>query len=106
MRQFILIIIALFLLNTARADSWGNLEIKNYYSSNGKYYVRVFPLKTPERYYKWLGASSKRKKKFKPEDTLQIPCSAKLYKVKAGGDSLIWEQQLINRWANYRHCIQ
>ena len=100
MTPFFMVFLSTLLVSASGyADTWGNPEIRNYYCSNGKYYVKVYPLKTPAKYYKWMQTSVRRKRKFNPSDTLLVPCFAKLYKVKVDRDSLIWERQLSNRVA-------
>lgn len=49
---------------TAIADSWLPPKVKEYYSSDSSYYVRVVPREVPEKYWDWVEASPKKKKKF------------------------------------------
>jgi hypothetical protein len=43
-----------------------------------------------------MAASPRKKKRFTARDTTLIPCHAFMYKRTSDGDSLIWEEQLIN----------
>jgi hypothetical protein len=78
-------------------DSWDIPKIKDCYSSDSSYFVRIFPQQIPENYYKWIKATAEQKKKFQPEDTLVTPCHAKMYMKTKTGYSLIWEMKLINQ---------
>src|SRR5687768_17227638 len=99
MKKYLLLILSLILADQASADTWAPPKISDYYSSDSTYFVRIFPQHIPEKYFKWLEASSKKKKRFLPADTLITPCYAQMYKKTKNGDSLIWEQNLINRIA-------
>lgn len=99
MKNYILIILTLLLADELLADSWVPPKIKDYYNSDSTFYVRIYPQNIPEKYFKWVEASPKKKKKFHPSDTLVTPCYARMFKVLALDDSLIWEQKLINRIA-------
>lgn len=99
MKKYILIILTILLAGDLSADTWAPPKIKDYYNSDSTFYVRIYPQKIPEKYFKWVEASPRRKKKFKPSDTLVTPCYARMFKVIDGKDSLIWEQKLINRVA-------
>lgn len=98
-KTVILILFTLLLTNQVLADSWASPEIKEYFNADRTFYVRIYPRNVPEKYFNWLAALPKRKKKFHPSDTIITPCFARMYKVTNGKDSLIWEQQLINRIA-------
>lgn len=99
MKNYILIILTLLLADKVSADSWAPPKVKDYYNSDSTFYVRIFPQQIPDKYYKWVQASPRKKKKFQPSDTLVTPCFARMYKVTEGEDSLIWEKKLINRVA-------
>lgn len=96
MKNLILIVFTLLVALDVQADSWPPPEVKEYYNSDSTFLVRIFPTQIPDKYYKWLQSSPKKKKKFQPSDTLVTPCFARMYKILKGNDSLIWEQQLIN----------
>jgi hypothetical protein len=89
MKTFTLIILTLLLTDKVFGDSWAPPKIKDYYSLDSTYFVRVFPQKIPDKYWKWVEASPRKKKKFQRSDTLVTPCHAKLYKKKINGGSLI-----------------
>lgn len=99
MKKIILFLFASFLIMDVKADSWPLPTTEIYYNQNRTFYVKIYPQHIPEKYWKWLSASPKKKKKFQPKDTLVIPCYAQFYKVIGNKDSLIWEQQLINKVA-------
>jgi hypothetical protein len=99
MKTFIIIILSILLTYKVKADVWALPEIKNYYNSDSTFYIRIFPQNIPEKYFKWVEASAKKKKEFQAADSLITPCYAQMYMVKAEGDSLIWEKKLINRVA-------
>lgn len=97
MEKFRLCIILIIVAGEASADSWPPPSIKDYYSTDSTFRLRIYPQHIPEKYYDWLAASPRKKKRFLPADTLLMSCYAQLYKNTMNGDSLIWEQQLINR---------
>lgn len=99
MKKYILIILTFLLADKLSADSWAPPKITDYYNSDSTFYVKIYPQHIPDKYYEWVKALPKKKKKFHPVDTLVIPCYAKMYKVIDGEDRLIWEQKLINRVA-------
>jgi hypothetical protein len=99
MKIYILIILALLLADKVSADTWAPPQIKEYYNSDSTFFVRIYPTHIPEKYFKWVKASPRKKKKFLPSDTLVTPCFARMYQVVNGKDSLIWENKLINRVA-------
>lgn len=96
MKKYILFILTLLLADNILADVWDSPKIKEYFNEDSTYYVKVYPRNVPDKYYKWVNASSKKKKNFHPSDTTITPCYAKMYRVINGKDSLIWEQKLIN----------
>ena len=99
MKFSVLIILAILFADKAFADIWASPETKEYYSSDSTFFVRIYPTDIPEKYYKWLRATPRKKRRFQPTDTLVTPCYARMYKVVNGRDSLIWQQKLINRVA-------
>jgi hypothetical protein len=98
-KKYIPFILVLTVSGTAYADTWPLPKITDYYSSDSTHFVRIFPQHIPSNYFKWREASPKRKKRFTPADTLITPCYAQMYKRTGAGDSLVWEQNLINRIA-------
>jgi hypothetical protein len=90
-------VIILFLATTAYiVDTWPPAKIKDYYSLNGIYFVRIVPTVIPEKYWDWRSASAKKRKKLSARDTLIIPCHAILYKRINECDSIVWKRNLIN----------
>ena len=96
MKKYILIILAILLADKVLADTWASPKIRDYYSADSTFFVRIYPQDIPEKYFKWVNATPRKKKRFQPADTLVTPCFARMYKVINGKDSLIWEQKLIN----------
>jgi hypothetical protein len=95
-------IIIYLLLNIsykAFADTWAPPKIKDYYSQNNKYFVRIFPKKIPEKYWEWKNAKPEDKNRFTIADTTIIPCHGIMYKLTLTGDSLIWRKELLNEIA-------
>ena len=99
MRHLAVAILILFTFKTASADTWLPPKVTDYYSSDSTYFVRVVPRCVPDKYYKWLNASEKRKRKFSPKDTTIVPSHAMMFKRTTNGDSLIWKEKLINQIA-------
>lgn len=97
MKYLILAIAALLTFNYAGADSWESPKVKVYYSADSSYFVRIVPKIVPERYWKWMNASTKRKERFSPQDTTIIYCHAMMFKRTKVGDTLIWKENLINQ---------
>jgi hypothetical protein len=96
MKYFTIIVLLIGIVVPVLSDSWREPRETDYYSSDSTYYVKIIPRTVPEKYYKWLNASPRRKKKFSAQDTTIVPCHAKMFKKINTGDSLIWEQKLIN----------
>ena len=60
--------------------------------------LKVVPVSFPKKYYKWLTAKPKKKKRFSAQDTTTIPCHAILYKLNGQQDTVeIWNKKLINK---------
>lgn len=94
-----MIILSLILCSNIWIDTWDPPITTNYYNTDSSFYVKIVPQKIPEKYWNWASASVKKRKRFSPSDTLIIPCHAKMFRITEKGDSLIWEQKLINRVA-------
>lgn len=97
--KLLAILFLTFISSRIVADTWKSPETKNYFSENRKYFVKVFPTSTPEKYYKWRTAKPKKKSKFSEKDTTIILCHAILYKIEGADTIEIWKQKLINRIA-------
>ena len=98
MNKKVIIIFSLLSISvSANCDTWLEPTIKRYYSSDSTYFVDIIPRKVPAKYYRWINATEKRKKRFHPSDTLITPCHAIMYKNTPDGIEQIWEQKLINR---------
>lgn len=96
MKHSLLLIFLLF-SPFLKADVWGPVETEFFYSSDSTYMLKIVPTFTPEKYWKWLNAKPKKKKKFSAKDTTRIPCYAVLYKVSAHDTLQVWKEKLINR---------
>lgn len=95
----ITIIISIFCLWTfeLHADSWRAPRTKRYFSEDSSYMLKVVPKFIPEKYYKWVNAKPRRKKRFTQQDTTIIPCHATLYRVIGAQDTVeLWNRKLIN----------
>ena len=57
--KYIIIYLLLNISYKAFADTWAPPKIKDYYSQNNKYFVRIFPKKIPEKYWEWKNAKPK-----------------------------------------------
>ena len=99
MKHLLIIIALLFAFNSSKADSWTDPSIKEYYSADSSHFVRIVPRCVPEKYWKWVNASPRRKAKFSPKDTTIVPSHALMFKRTEIGDSLIWKEKLINQVA-------
>jgi hypothetical protein len=99
MKYLILIAFLIGVVFPVFSDSWREPRVIEYYSSDSTYYVKIIPRTVPEKYDKWLNAPARKKKKFTAQDTTVVPCHAKMFRKSHTGDSLIWEQKLINRIA-------
>lgn len=88
MEKFRVCIIFFVLAGEASADIWAPPGIRDYYNADSTFCLRIYPRHVPEKYFDWLGASPRKKKRFLPADTLVIPCYAQLYKSTINGDSL------------------
>lgn len=78
------------------ADVWKEPETKDYYNADSSYFARIVPINIPDNYYSWKNASSKKKQKYLPTDTIITPCYAMMFKVAEQGDSLVWKKDLVN----------
>ena len=94
--KLLAILFLTFISSRIVADTWKSPEIKNYFSENRKYYVKVFPTSTPEKYYKWRTAKPKKKSKFSEKDTTII-----FFRSTINGELLS-----LKRKANFQKRIQ
>jgi hypothetical protein len=100
MKSNFLMLIFLILCGThVNADTWVSPKTKEYFSADSSYFIRIVPTKIPDKYYEWLNARPKKKKKYSEVDTTIIYCHALFYNKNEGSDSLIWSRKLINRIA-------
>lgn len=81
------------------ADSWAPPKTKDYYNDDKTYFVRIVPRTVPEKFWKWMNANPRQKKRFSSADTTIVPCHAIMYKKTKGADSLVWKKNLINEIA-------
>lgn len=94
-----LILLAAWWPSLMLADKWPAPEIRDYYSADSSYFVRIFPLTVPAKYYKWQQASPKKKRHFRAKDTVLVPCCAMLYERTKTTPRLVWKQNLVNQVA-------
>ena len=99
MKYLLLTIVILLHFSYSNADTWLPPKTKDYYSTDSSYFVRIVPRCVPEKYWKWVEASPKKKKRFSPQDTTVVPCHTMMFKRTKQGDSLIWKEKLINQIA-------
>lgn len=99
MRDIWLTSILIFGSFVVMADSWAPPRTKDYYSKDKTYFVRIVPRTVPVKFWKWMNAKPRQKRRFTPVDTTIIPCHAIMYKKTKMGDSLVWKKNLINEVA-------
>ena len=99
MKYILIAFLTIISINASKADSWNPPKVEVYYSADSTYYVRVLPMHVPEKYGDWRQAKANKKRKFSPQDTAITPCHAIMYKHTVKGDSLVWQENLINRIA-------
>ncbi len=94
----------------AKADVWENPTVKTYYSENKAFKLVVTPNKTSPKYYTWnyykenkppqtrkgLRKMKKFMKNISAQDTILLPCTAALYRIKENDSILIWKRTLLN----------
>jgi hypothetical protein len=106
----ILILFGLLFSMTAKADTWDNPRVKAYYSENKEFKLIITPKMTSDKYYLWdyyktnrhpqtkkiLRKKEKFMRNISDQDTILIPCTAELYRMKGTDSVLIWEKTLLN----------
>lgn len=97
--KVILILLAAWWPSLMLADKWPAPEVHEYYSADSSYFVRIFPLTVPAKYYKWQQAAPKKKRRFSAKDTVLVPCYAMLYERTKATPRPIWRQNLVNQVA-------
>ena len=107
---YILILSGLLISVTTKADTWNNPRVKTYYSENKEFKLIITPKMTSDNYYLWGYYNSnkhpqtkkilRKKEKFmrniSEQDTIRIPCTAELYRLKGADSVLIWKRPLLN----------
>ncbi|MBP7223131.1 MAG: hypothetical protein KBA50_07770 [Sedimentibacter sp.] len=107
---YLLILFGLLVSMIAKADTWNNPRIKTYYSDNKEFKLIITPRQTPDKYYLWDYYKSnnhpqtkkilRKKEKFmrsiSAQDTILIPCTGELYRMKGTDSLLIWKRTLLN----------
>src|SRR5690554_548617 len=108
--RYSLILTGLLFSIAVKADVWDNPKIKTYYSENKEFKLVISPLSSPEKYNLWRTYKNNRhpqtrrvlrkKEKFMQNlitsDTILIPCTAELYRVKDTDSISIWKRTLLN----------
>jgi len=110
-RRYVLILLGILIPMIAKADSVRSATVETYYSENKEYKLIVTPRVIPDQYYQWSYYNSdlyyphsrkivREKEKFmrniSPQDTIIIPCTAELYRIKQSESQLIWKKILLN----------
>lgn len=107
---YVLFLLGLLVSTIAKADTWDNPKVKTYYSENNEFKLIVTPRKTSDKYYLWDYYKSnnypqtkkvlRKKEKFmrsiSTQDTVLIPCTGELYRIKGTDSVLIWKRTLLN----------
>ncbi len=107
---YILVISSLLVSLTTKADSWKIPGVKTYYSKNKKFKLIITPRQVSDKYYLWNYYKSnknpqtkkflRKKEKFmrriSEQDTVEIPCTAELYRINKTNSVLIWKRHLLN----------
>ena len=84
----------------SKADSWELPKVKDYFSEDSSFMLRVTPTFIPEKYYEYRYNTRKRKKRYSAQDTTVTLCYARLYQIKSQGDTIeVWNRKLINKIA-------
>lgn len=77
-------------------DSWKWPEVRDYYSADSTFMVRVIPANIPEYLYHRPGCKRKLNQ-LEKEDTTYIPSQAQLFQITESADTLlVWKEKLIN----------
>lgn len=110
--HYVLILTGILVSMIAKADFWESPSVKIYYSENKEYKLVITPKLTPDNYYLWDYYKSnkhpqtkkilRKKEKFlqniSEQDTIRIPCTAELYRMKGADSVLIWKRPLLNEF--------
>ena len=108
--HYLLILFGLLISIVVKADIWDNPRISIYFSENKEYKLIITPKMSSDKYYLWDYYKSNRhpqtkkilrkKEKFmrniSDQDTILIPCTAELYRMKETDSLLIWKRTLLN----------
>ncbi len=108
--HYLLILFGLLISIVVKADIWDNPRISTYYSENKEFKLIITPKMSSDKYYLWHYYKSNRhpqtkkilrkKEKFmrniSDQDTILIPCTAELYRMKGTDSLLIWKRTLWN----------
>ncbi len=107
---YVLILLGLSISIITKADIWKSPTVEIYYSKNKQFKLIVTPQMTPKKYYLWnyyknnkhsqtkrfLRKKKKFMQKISTQDTIKIPCTAELYRMKGNDSVLIWKRPLLN----------
>ena len=107
---YVLILFGILVSTIAKADTWDNPIVKTYYSDNKEFKLIITPRKASDKYYLWDYYKSnnhpqtkkvlRKKEKFmrsiSTQDTVLIPCTGELYRIKGTDSVLIWKRTLLN----------
>ncbi len=107
---YVLILAGLLISMTVKADIWDNPRVKTYYSENREFKLIITPQMTSDKYNLWVYYKNnkhpqtkkllRKKEKFmrniSGQDTIRIPCTAELYRMKEADSVLMWKRPLLN----------
>lgn len=107
---YVFVFAGLLFSTITKGDTWNRPGVKKYYSENMEFKLIVSPSKTPDKYYQWdnykknkhpqtkkvLRKKEKFMKGISDQDTILIPCTAELYRMKENDSILIWKRPLLN----------
>lgn len=108
--HYVLILSGILVSMIAKADFWESPSVKTYYSENKEYKLVITPKLIPDKYYQWdyykstrypqtkkiLRKKEKFMRKISAQDTILIPCTGELYRIKGTDSILIWKRTLLN----------
>lgn len=109
-RIYLFILFGILVSTTAIADTWDNPKVKTFYSDNKELKLIITPRKASDKYDLWDYYKSnnypqtkkvlRKKEKFmqsiSAQDTVLIPCTGELYRIKGTDSVLIWKRTLLN----------
>ena len=109
-QRYVLVIFGILIPLVSKADIWESPKVSTYYSENREYKLVVTPRIISDKYYGWcfynndkhpqtknfLRQKEKFMKKITPQDTILIPCTAELYRIKETDTVQIWKKPLLN----------